>query len=97
MSQNNIRNTRGLMLKGTMFTDVITHPGRKLRSLSRFPRTIWLPLNDSGEILKFAESLGYSYQQIGCPVIRRDKKMVQYQKYRLFDKNKISGYKKPWH
>lgn len=84
-------------MNGVQFDGVLVHPNRKLRSLRYLPQTVWIQLGCEEKIFDFAESLGYNYKQSGKPTVRRDNKIIQYQKYKLIDKNQISGFKKPWH
>lgn len=83
-------------MNGVQFDGVLVHPNRKLRSAKCLPHTIWIQLGHEKKIFEFAESLGYSYKESGEPTVRRNSRSI-YQKYKLIDKNQISGLKKPWH
>lgn len=85
-----------LVLNGINYEEVMTHPGRKTRSMTRLPKTIWIQDQAMSSIFDVAQSLGYRYVSIGEVTRRVEGKLVKYKKYRLITTNKISGLRRPW-
>lgn len=86
-----------LVLNGIKFNGVIAHPNRKSKYINRLPTTIWIQVGSKSEIFDLADSLGYRYEKVGSVVTKRLTRVEQFQKYRLTDKSRISGVRKPWH
>lgn len=86
-----------LVLNGIKFDGVIAHPNRRSKYINRLPTIIWIQVGSKSEIFDMADSLGYKYEKVGSVVTKRLSTVKQFQKYRLADKQQISGIRKPWH